>query len=148
MRILSFTIASMVLLSCYSEMNAQIVDVWAVGDGEKIFKYDTDHPAKRSNSIWDGERIHLRGLYNEVLGFQVIVEVDSTGARGLEVSMTPPVHQKSGMVIGGSGAIRYGDQGYIEFFSQHYLQVKKPTQPNWFYGSRKYCAGRNDRMDP
>jgi hypothetical protein len=49
--------------------------------------------------------------------------------------MSPPVNKPSGMMMGGSGAIPYGDQGYIEFFSQHYLQVKNPTQPNWFYGS-------------
>ncbi len=61
--------------------------------------------------------------------------MDSTGAEGLELSMSPPVHQTSGMIIGGSGAIRYGDQGYIEFFSQHYLHVVRPTEPNWFYGS-------------
>ncbi len=46
------------------------------------------------------------------------------------------------MVIGGSGAIRYGDQGYIEFFSQHYLQVKNPTQSNWFYGSENSAPAR------
>jgi len=113
-----------------------------VGDGEKIFRYETDHSARKGNSIWDGREIHLRGLYNEVLGFQVVAEIDSTGARGLEISMTPPVHQKSGMVIGGSGAIRYGSQGYIEFFSQHYLQVKNPTQANWFYGSENSAPSK------
>jgi hypothetical protein len=118
-------------------IQAQIVGIWAVGDGEKIFKNEMNHPAKDQNSIWNGDRIHLRGLYNEVLGFQIIVEVDSTGARGLEISMSPPIHRKSGETIGGSGAIKFGDQGYIEFFSQHYLQVKNPTQPNWFYGSEK-----------
>ncbi len=123
----------------FCEINAQIVDVWAIGDGEKIFKYDTGHLSKTENSIWDGKQISLRGLYNEVLGFQIIVEVDSTGADGLEISMSPPVHQKSGMIIGGSGGIRYGNQGYIEFFSQHYLNVKNPTKPNWFYGSEN-CA--------
>jgi hypothetical protein len=116
-------------------VHAQIVGAWAVSDGEKIFKHETDHPLKVKNSIWDGENISLRGLYNEVLGFQIIVEVDSTGAHGLEISMSPPVHNKSGVVIGGNGGIKYGDQGYIELFSQHYLQVKNPTQPNWFYGS-------------
>lgn len=130
-------ILSMFLLCGFSKTKAQIVDVWAVGDGEKIFKYDTDHFDKKKNSIWDGENISLRGLYNEVLGFQVIVEVDSTGAMGLEISMSPPVHQKSGVVIGGSGTIMYGDQGTIEFFTQHYLHVKNPTKPNWFYGSEK-----------
>ena len=83
-----FTFTSMILMSIFCKMNAQIVDVWAVGDGEKIFRYKTEHAAKKGNSIWDGESIHLRGLYNEVLGFQVIVEVDSTGTGGLELSMS------------------------------------------------------------
>lgn len=129
-------IASLILL-CPSMIQAQIVSAWAVGDGEKIFKYDTDHPAKDRNSIWDGHGINLRGLYNEVLGFQIIVEVDSTGARGLEISMKPPVHRKTGETFGGSGGLKYSAHGYIEFFSQHYLHVKNPTQPNWFYGSEK-----------
>jgi hypothetical protein len=94
---LSLALISMILLSFLMELNAQIVDVWAVGDGEKIFRNNTEHPAKSGNSIWDGEHIHLRGLYNEVLGFQVIVEVDSTGAEGLELSMDPPLHQPSRM---------------------------------------------------
>ena len=131
----SIMLVTLVIVSCLTNVNGQIVDIWAVGDGEKIFKYKTEHPSKEKNSIWDGDKIHLRGLYNEVLGFQIIVEVDSTGARGLQISMTPPLHAGSGMVIGGGGAIPYGDHGYIELFSQHYLQVRRPTQPNWFYGS-------------
>ena len=135
LRTLRCIIFPVILVGCFFESNAQIVDVWAVGDGEKVFRYRSDHPAKEKNSIWDGGKISLRGLYNEVLGFQVIVEVDSTGAGGLEISMSPPLHRPSGMMIGGSGAIQYGDDGYIEFFSQHYLYVTRPTQPNWFYGS-------------
>ena len=130
------------LLLSTIKTDAQIVSVWAVGDGEKVFKYDIQHQSKKGNSIWDGEQIKLRGLFNEVLGFQVIVEVDSTGAKGLEISMSPPVHKKTGTTIGGSGAIKYGDQGYIEFFSQHYLHVKKPTQPNWYYGSEKSAPAK------
>ncbi len=131
-----------ILMLAYFGMNAQIVSVWAVGDGEKIFKYETDHFAKTKNSIWDGKQIKLRGLYNEVLGFQIIVEVDSTGANGLEISMDPPIQKKTEMIIGGSGAIKYGDQGYIEFFSQHYLHVKNPTNPNWFYGSENSAPSK------
>ncbi len=112
-------------------------DVWAVNDGEKIFRFDTQHPSKNKNSIWDGKKIRLRGLYNEVLGFQIIVEVDSLGAPALEISMKPAVHKNTLSVIGGSGSIPYGDDGYIECFSQHYLHVTRPTKPNWFYGSRE-----------
>ena len=134
-RIIRSRIFGVILFSCFCSTDAQIVDIWAVGDGEKIFRYNTEHKASENNSIWDGEKVSLRGLYNEVLGFQIIVEVDSTGARGLQISMSPPVHKPSGMIMGGSGAIPYGVRGYIEFFSQHYLQVKRPTEPNWFYGS-------------
>ena len=31
-------------------------------------------PDKNGNFIWDGKTIHLKGLFNEVLAFQVIVE--------------------------------------------------------------------------
>ncbi len=139
---INYSIAILILMLTFSDMNAQIVFTWAIGDGEKIFKYDTDHSAKSENSIWDGEQINLRGLYNEVLGFQVIVEVDSTGVKGLEISMDSPQHKKTGKIIGGSGTIKYGDQGYIEFFSQHYLNVKNPTKPNWFYGSENSAPSK------
>ncbi len=139
---LKYVIVSLIVMLSHFNLNAQIVSVWAVGDGEKIFKYDTDHSAKSKNSIWDGEQVNLRGLFNEVLGFQLIVEVDSTGANGLEISMNPPIHAKTGMIIGGSGAVKYGDQGYIEFFSQHYLHVKNPTKPNWFYGSENSAPSK------
>ncbi|MEZ4810705.1 MAG: DUF4091 domain-containing protein [Allomuricauda sp.] len=114
---------------------AQVVNVWAVGDGEKVFRYNVDHFAEKQNSIWDGKKVSLKGLYNEVLGFQVIVELDSLGANGLEISMSPPINTKSGDIIGGDGTIKYGPNGSIDLFSQHYLQVKRPTKPAWFYGS-------------
>ena len=110
----TFFLLTLILYPFYS--NTQVLNVWAVSDGEKVFKFDTDHFAKDNNSIWDGEKISLRGLYNEVLGFQVIVEVDSTGANGLEISMSAPVHKKSGTIIAGSGAVKYGDHGYMDFF--------------------------------
>ena len=41
---------------------ADVVDAWAVGDGEKIFRYRTEHPAESGNSIWDGKQIKLKGI--------------------------------------------------------------------------------------
>jgi len=114
---------------------ARIINVWAIGDGEKIFRYEVNHSGKYGNSIWDGEKIKLHGIYNEVLGFQIIVELDSTGIEALEISMSPPVHKRTGEVMDGSGGIKYGERGYIEIFTHHYLHVTRPTQPNWFYGS-------------
>jgi len=56
------------------QQHSQILSVWALGDGEKIFRDDVNHPDKKGNFIWDGKAIHLKGLYNEVLSFQVVIE--------------------------------------------------------------------------
>ncbi len=116
-------------------ISAQVLDVWAISDGEKVFKYHTDHFAKRANSIWNGRLIKLKGLYNEVIGFQIIVELGHEGSRALEIAMAPPIHKATGHTIGGDACILYGPQGSIELFSQHYLHVTRPTKPAWYYGS-------------
>jgi hypothetical protein len=113
---------------------AQVRNVWALEDGEKVFRNDDKHPNKNGNFIWDGQTIRLKGLYNEVLAFQVIVEVDKQGATAIELSLEAPVERVSQKVIGGN-TLKYGPQGTIEIFSEHYLQVNDSTPPNWYYGS-------------
>lgn len=113
---------------------AQIKNAWAVGDGEKVFRNDENHPSKNGNNIWDGNAIRLKGLYNEVLAFQLIIEAEKTGVKAVEISVTAPVERKTGKVIGGT-TLKYGPQGTIEVFSEHYLNVTNATHPNWFYGS-------------
>jgi len=113
---------------------AQIKKIWALGDGEKVFRNDQNHPDKNGNFTWDGKTIHLKGLYNEVLSFQVIVETDLQGAKGIELSVEPPVHKPSGKIIGGN-TLKYGPGGTIEVFTEHYLHVIDSSPPNWFYGS-------------
>ncbi len=113
---------------------AQINEVWALGDGEKVFQYDIDHPYKNGNLIWDGKTIHLKGIYNEVLAFQVIVQTGMEGARGIEIAVHAPVEMGSGKAIGGT-TLKYGPEGTLEIFSEHYLTVTDSTAPNWYYGS-------------
>jgi len=113
---------------------AQVRAVWAVGDGEKVFRNDDRHPDKNGNFIWDGKTIRLTGLYNEVLAFQVIVETEKQGATAIELSVEAPIERQSLKVIGGN-TLKYGPSGTIEIFSQHYLQVNDSTPPNWYYGS-------------
>jgi len=98
-----------------NDLSADVVYLWAVGDGEKVFKYSTNHFAKKSNSLWDGKKINLRGIYNEVIGFQIIVELDSMGSNALEISISPPLNKESGKIIGGEGMIKYGPQGRMPF---------------------------------
>jgi len=112
----------------------QIRNVWALGDGEKVYRNDDRHPDKKSNPIWDGQTIRLQGLYNEVLAFQVILEVDKQGAKAVEIYVDAPIEKVSDKVIGGT-TLKYGPGGTIEIFVEHYLHVIDSTLPNWFYGS-------------
>jgi hypothetical protein len=112
-----------------------VADHWAVGDGEKVFRSETSHFSRDSNSVYNGSEVHLRGLYNEVLAFQVLLAADSAGANGVEVRLDSLVHVQTGAIIGGSSAIPYGPTGYLEVFSQHYLEVVNPTKPLWFYAA-------------
>jgi hypothetical protein len=113
---------------------AQVNKIWALSDGEKVFQEDLQHPGKNGNLIWDGKSIQLKGLYNEVLAFQVIVENGADTVRGLEIALSYPVNKTSGKAIGGN-SLKYGPSGTIEIFSEHYLRVTDSTHPNWFYGS-------------
>ncbi|MBY5957361.1 hypothetical protein KUV50_04380 [Membranicola marinus] len=98
-------------------VTAQITDVWVLGDGEKVFRDDLNHASKINNYTWDGHKIKLKGFYNEILAFQVIVETGSNGAQGVELAVNRPVN-KTGKVIGGN-TIRYGNGGTVELFTQH-----------------------------
>src|SRR4051812_49216949 len=72
---------------------AQVKKVWALGDGEKVFREDMQHRDKNGNLIWDGKVIHLKGLYNETLAFQVIAENGTDTAKNIELSVDVPVNK-------------------------------------------------------
>ncbi len=132
---LSHNILMLLLFILMNQVSsAQIKNVWALGDGEKVFRNDFNHPDKNGNFTWDGKTIHLKGLYNEVMAFQVIVETGDMQANGIELSAGALINKASGDVIG-ANTLKYGPAGTIEIFTEHYLQVKDSTPPNWFYGS-------------
>src|ERR1043165_6560384 len=98
----------------------QIKNVWALGDGEKVFRDDLNHPSKKGNLTWDGKTIHLTGLFNEVLAFQIIVETGNDSAKSIEVAVINPTNKASAKTIG-SNTLKHGDDGTIEVFTEHYL---------------------------
>ncbi len=134
---LFFLICLLILMSGLFQplLYSQVTNIWALGDGEKIFRNDPDHPSKNGNYIWDKDKIQIKGFYNEVLAFQVIVEAKINGAKAIEISVEAPVHKESGKAIG-ANSLKYGPYGTIEVYSQHYLRVSNPTSPLWFYGSK------------
>ncbi|UCF35705.1 MAG: DUF4091 domain-containing protein [Acidobacteriota bacterium] len=127
---------------------AKVLKVWAVNDGEKVYRYQAEHPGRNMNSVWDGERIRLRGLYNEILGFQVIVETDTEGAEALELHVSALADPTTGKMIGGSTGPKYGPEGTIEIFTEHYIHVERPTPKAWFYGAEASAPPRGTGWIP
>ena len=110
--------------------------IWAVNDGEKIERDDLNNPNKRSNSVWDGQRIKIFGARNEIIAFQVIVEADQSGIDQLKLSLSD-LRQ-----VGGSAIIKYSPPktdptAYvdrpIEIFSVNYMNVEMPSNAEWVY---------------
>ena len=110
--------------------------VWSVNDSEKIDRDALDHPAKASNSTWDGTKIRVFGARNEMVAFQVIVEADSAGIGSLSARL-PALAQKNG-----KAKIAYvppeADPTYyagrpIQIFTVNYLEVTKATAAPWIY---------------
>jgi hypothetical protein len=89
---------------------SQIESVWVLGDGYKVFRDDLQHPGKKKNYSWDGTKIQMSGLYNEVLALQVIVESGTQGAGKVEVAVDG-LTNKSGKTIGGN-TLKYGPSEY------------------------------------
>lgn len=112
-----------------------IETVWAIGDGDKIKKYDLLHPDRLKNSVWDGRQISIFGARNEVVAFQVILQAGAHGARAVDVEL-PELHHESGFTLR-QGAERQDPTHtvdvQIERFLQHYLHITKPSPPGWFY---------------
>jgi hypothetical protein len=132
----SLAVAVLSLTICAQTGHAQIKKVWAVGDGEKVFRNDLLHADKNGNAVWDGKTIRLKGLYNEVMAFQIIVETGNDSAKSLEINVDAPSNKQSGKTIG-SNSMKYGPSGTIELFTEHYLLVQDSTPPDWHYGSPK-----------
>lgn len=117
-----------------SVVSSQVVSIWALGDGEKVYRDDLMHPSKTGNFIWNGKQVHIAALYNETIAFQVIVESGKDTVTGIDIMVTAPLHAITGKPFAGT-TLAHGPDGYIELFSEHYLQVKDSTHPNWYYGS-------------
>ena len=111
---------------------AEISDIWAVGESEKVLRYQDSHSARSGSLIWDGSTVRLRGLYNEVLAFQVIVVADSDGAPAVEVAVSD-LSNAAGQRIAGQGALKYGPSGTVEVFLEHYLHISRPNAKCWFW---------------
>ena len=124
------------VLWCAPVGRAGVQALWTLNDSEKVDRNDLNHPAKASNSTWDGKKIRLFGARNEILAFQVMVEADSAGIQSLSARLAELTER------GGQGKIIYSEPDKdpslyrgrpIQLFSVNYMEVTKPTAASWIY---------------
>jgi hypothetical protein len=116
--------------------------LWAVEDGEKILREDLENPLKsgEGNSVWDGRSVKLAAARNEIVAFQLILEADEEGARGVNVSVSDLMRGPA--KIRGSHPLPdpndYVGVG-VELFTEHYLHI---TTPSWYdeHDQGWYCT--------
>ena len=122
------------LLLCASVARADIRHVWAVNDGEKIERDAPDHPLRAGNSAWDGKVVRLSGARNEIVAFQVVVEADGSGVRGLSLRL-PSLASPAGRITYKPPApdpTDYVDRP-IQIFGVNYMHVETASHASWVY---------------
>jgi hypothetical protein len=114
-----------------------IARIWAVDDGEKIKQEDINNPLAidDNNRVWNKNSVNIFGGKNEIVAFQLIIQADNKGARGVNVEISDLTNGNS--TIKGSGAghsdpFDYRDRN-TELFTEHYLHMIKRSPPLWFF---------------
>ncbi len=120
--------------------NSNITAVWANDGGDKVTKDEgrasTDSSAV-ANSVWDGEKVQIFGAKNEVVAFNLILEVASDGTAASNVSVSFDTLTSSDDTTISSSSVS-GDDVFdwtsrnIELFFVRYLQIKGLSS-NLFY---------------
>jgi hypothetical protein len=134
----------LVLSSC-SPHAPGVAALWAIHDGEKVAPGDLHSPYKMENQAWDGRRVRVFGARNEVLAFQIVVEADRAGIRGLEVSL-PELRLR-----GGGATIAYAPPAAdpadfrgrpIQIFVERSMLVAEATCADWIFAPGSPAAPR------
>ena len=84
-------LAMAALGSARVQAEAALTAIWAVDDGEKIFRDDLDNPLEPGggdNTVWDGSTVRLFAARNEIVAFQLILEADPAGVNAVNVSVS------------------------------------------------------------
>ncbi|PID38965.1 MAG: hypothetical protein CSB49_02755 [Proteobacteria bacterium] len=118
---------------------AELKTIWAVGESTKV-KANLEggaapHPLAASNETFDGKRVRLFGLRNEVLAFQLILRGGAAETTGVTVEL-----RNIGSIANAKTVSDDGDRYYlgrrIELFVQHYFRLDKPSATSvWKPGS-------------
>jgi PKD repeat protein len=123
--VLVVVVSAAFLLAVSSDRaQAGFTSVWAVDDGEKIFRDNLSSPLKTGNSVWNGSSVSLSGACNEIVAFQLILQADGSGVNNVDVNVSNLTN--GGNTIRGSHPLlapnNYVGMG-VELFTEHYLNV-------------------------
>jgi len=123
--------------------------VWAVDDGEKILRDDTNSPLKSGpdNSVWDGKQVKLFAARNEVVAFQLILQASRGGAKQMDVRVSDLKGGES--KIRGSHPLPKPNQYLgvgVELFTEHYLHVTTPSYNDPKWGGFNWTAKANPKL--
>jgi len=117
---------ALAVLLVVGSAQAGLQSVWAVDDGEKIFRGNITSPLKtgQGNAVWNGSSVSLFGARNEIVAFQLILQADGSGATNADVTISDLTN--GGYTIKGSHPLpapnNYIGVG-VELFTEHYLNV-------------------------
>ncbi len=109
---------------------SNIAKVWANEGGDKVTRDElraNTNPNSVLNSVWDGINISLFGARNEVISFNLVLEVPTTTATNVNVSLTsltgPGGASITTTTTAGNGVFNFVGRN-IEFFYVRYLEIK------------------------
>jgi len=147
--VLCVVAVSALLVSVGAEKaQAGLTSVWAVDDGEKIFRDNITSPLKTGNSVWDGSSVSLFAARNEIVAFQLMLQADGSGANTVNVTVSDLTN--GGYTIKGSHPLpspnNYVGVG-VELFTEHYLNVSTLSGAtngaylNWSAAARPSASG-------
>ena len=135
--------------SCAAAPTTALRDIWAVDDGEKIFRDNLNSSLKsgENNTVWDGRRVRLFAARNEVVAFQLILEAGDDGASQVNVTISDWTAGEAR--IRGSHPLpepnSYLGVG-VELFTEHYLHVTTPSYNDPQRGGFYWTAAANPRL--
>jgi len=116
--------AALLVSATCERAQAGLASVWAVDDGEKIFRDNLTSPLKTGNSVWNGSSVSLSAAKNETAAFQLILQGDASGASTVSVTVSDLTNGAN--TIRGShpllAANNYLNLG-VELFAEHYLNL-------------------------
>ncbi len=136
-------------LSCAIPAEGGLRRIWAVDDGEKIFREDLDSPLRdgKGNSVWDGEKVKLFAARNEIVAFQLVLEADSDGAKQVNVTVSD-LTNGTGRIRGSHPLPEPNDHVGVgvELFTEHYMHVTTPSYNDPEGGGFNWTAAANPRL--